>query len=81
MRAIEVNRLAALLMCLTSLLTLGGCAPVVIRASSATHPGESGKWISSPQVASEDADRGEDGSNQRFRCPADDGLIGRLAVR
>jgi predicted acylesterase/phospholipase RssA len=38
-------------------------------------------WISSPQVASVDADRGEDGSNQRFRCPADDGLIGRLAVR
>jgi predicted acylesterase/phospholipase RssA len=38
-------------------------------------------WISSPGVASEDADRGEDGSNQRFRCPADDGLIGRLAVR
>jgi predicted acylesterase/phospholipase RssA len=38
-------------------------------------------WISSPQVASADADRGEDGSTQRFRCPADDGLIGRLAVR
>ena len=42
MRTIEVNRLAALLMCLTSLLTLGGCAPAIIRASSATHPGESG---------------------------------------
>jgi predicted acylesterase/phospholipase RssA len=41
MRAIDVNRLAALLMCLTSLLTLGGCAPVIIRASSATHAGES----------------------------------------
>jgi hypothetical protein len=38
-------------------------------------------WISSPQVSSEDADRGDDGSNRRFRCPADDGLIGRLAVR
>ena len=38
-------------------------------------------WISSPQAASEDADRGDDGSNQRFRCPADDGLIGRLAER
>ena len=42
MRAIEVNRLAALLMCLTSLLTLAGCAPAIIRASSATHPGASG---------------------------------------
>ena len=38
-------------------------------------------WISSPGVASEDADRGDDGSNQRLRCPADDGLMGRLAVR
>jgi predicted acylesterase/phospholipase RssA len=38
-------------------------------------------WISSPRVASEDADRGDDGSNQRSRCPADDGFIGRFAVR
>jgi predicted acylesterase/phospholipase RssA len=38
-------------------------------------------WISSPQVASENAARGDDGSNQRFRCPADDGLMGRVAVR
>jgi predicted acylesterase/phospholipase RssA len=42
MRAVEVNRLAALLMCLTSLLTLAGCAPAIVRGSSATHPGESG---------------------------------------
>src|SRR5271168_3186701 len=42
MRAIEGNRPAALLMCLTSLLTLGGCAPVIIRAPSATHAEESG---------------------------------------
>jgi predicted acylesterase/phospholipase RssA len=38
-------------------------------------------WISSPQSASADTDRGVDGSNQRFRCPAEDGLLGRLAVR
>jgi predicted acylesterase/phospholipase RssA len=42
MRAIEVNRLAALLMCLTSLLTLGGCAPVILRTPAATYAGESG---------------------------------------
>ena len=43
MRAIEGNRLAALLLCVTSLLTLGGCAPVIIREPSATHVGESGE--------------------------------------
>ena len=41
MRATEVTRLAALLMCMTSLLTLGGCAPVIIRAPSPTHAEES----------------------------------------
>jgi predicted acylesterase/phospholipase RssA len=43
MRAIEANRLAALLLCVTSLLTLGGCAPVIIREPPATHVGESGE--------------------------------------
>jgi len=38
-------------------------------------------WISSPRVASDDARRGDDGSNQRVRCPADDGFISRFAVR
>ena len=38
-------------------------------------------WISSAPLASEDADRGDDGSNQRLGCPADDGRMGRLAVR
>jgi predicted acylesterase/phospholipase RssA len=38
-------------------------------------------WISSPRVASGDADRGDDGSNQKVRCPADDGFISRFAVR
>jgi predicted acylesterase/phospholipase RssA len=38
-------------------------------------------WISPPKVASEDADRGDDGSNQRIRCPADDRFISRFAVR
>ena len=38
-------------------------------------------WISSPRVASEDADRGDDGSNQRSQCPAEDGFIRRFAVR
>ena len=42
MRATEVTRLAALLLCVTSLLTLGGCAPVILRTPSATHAGESG---------------------------------------
>jgi predicted acylesterase/phospholipase RssA len=48
MRATEVTRLAALLMCMTSLVTLGGCAPVIVRAPSATHaeePGESPETI------------------------------------
>jgi len=38
-------------------------------------------WISSQRAPGENADRGDDGSNHRFGCPADDGLIGRLAVR
>ena len=38
-------------------------------------------WISSPRVASDDAGRGDDGSNQRVRCPADDRFISRFAVR
>jgi hypothetical protein len=38
-------------------------------------------WISSPRVASDDAGRGDDGSNQKVRCPADDGFISRFAVR
>jgi predicted acylesterase/phospholipase RssA len=38
-------------------------------------------WIASPRVSSEDADHGNDGSNQRLRCPADDGSISRFAVR
>jgi len=48
MRATDVTRLAALLMCMTSLLTLGGCAPVILRAPSATQaeePGESPETI------------------------------------
>jgi predicted acylesterase/phospholipase RssA len=36
MRTTEAARLAALLLCMTSLVTLGGCAPAVIRPSSAT---------------------------------------------
>jgi predicted acylesterase/phospholipase RssA len=47
MHAPEVARLAALLMCMTSLLTLGACAPVMIRAPSATHAEEPGQ---SPQT-------------------------------
>jgi hypothetical protein len=35
MHAPEVTRLAALLICMTSLLILGACAPVLIRAQSA----------------------------------------------
>jgi predicted acylesterase/phospholipase RssA len=38
----DVTRLAALLLCMTSLLTLGGCAPVILRTPSATHAAESG---------------------------------------
>jgi len=38
-------------------------------------------WISSPRVARDDADRGEDGAKRRVRCPADDGSINRFAVR
>jgi hypothetical protein len=37
-------------------------------------------WISSPQAASEDADRGGVAS-QSVRCPTDDEFIGRFAVR
>src|ERR1700735_3916880 len=36
-RATEVTRLAALLLCMMSLLTLDGCAPVILRTPSATH--------------------------------------------
>ncbi len=43
MRATEVTRLAALLMCMTSLLTLGGCSRAVIRDTSATHAEELGE--------------------------------------
>jgi hypothetical protein len=38
-------------------------------------------WISSQRAAGENVDRGDDGSNHRFGCPADDGFIGRFAVR
>jgi predicted acylesterase/phospholipase RssA len=38
-------------------------------------------WISSPRVAGDDVNRGEEGSNQRLRCPADDEFISRIAVR
>jgi len=38
-------------------------------------------WISSPRVASEDAGRGDAYSNHKVGCPADDGFIGRFAVR
>jgi Patatin-like phospholipase len=48
MRAATVTRLAALLTCVMSLLTLGGCSPTAIRDSSAAHaeePGESPETI------------------------------------
>jgi hypothetical protein len=38
-------------------------------------------WISSRRVPGENVDRGDEGSNHRFGCPADDGFIGRFAVR
>jgi hypothetical protein len=38
--ATDVTRLAALLLCLTSLLTLGGCAPVITRTPLAMHTEE-----------------------------------------
>jgi predicted acylesterase/phospholipase RssA len=39
-------------------------------------------WISSPQIASRNADRGgDDGTTQSVRCPAEDEFIGRFAVR
>src|SRR5579862_6879454 len=48
MRAAEVIRVAALLLCTPGLLTLGGCAPVLVRAPSASHtqePGESAETV------------------------------------
>ena len=42
MRAAEVTRPAALLLCMMSLITLDGCAPVILRTPSATHTEESG---------------------------------------
>jgi hypothetical protein len=38
-------------------------------------------WISSQRAPGENVDRGDEGSNHRFGCPADDGFIGRFAVR
>jgi predicted acylesterase/phospholipase RssA len=39
-------------------------------------------WISSPRIASRYAERrGEDGTTQSVRCPAEDEFIGRFAVR
>jgi predicted acylesterase/phospholipase RssA len=40
MRAIKGSRVAALLVCMTSLLALGGCAPGIIKAPLATHAAE-----------------------------------------
>jgi predicted acylesterase/phospholipase RssA len=39
-------------------------------------------WISSPRIASRGADRrGDDGTTQSVRCPAEDEFIGHFAVR
>jgi predicted acylesterase/phospholipase RssA len=44
-RAAEVTRLAALIVCLTSLLALGACAPAVLRAPLANQPEDSPETI------------------------------------
>jgi hypothetical protein len=39
-------------------------------------------WISSPRIAGRGvARRGDDGTSQSVRCPAEDEFIGRFAVR